>query len=147
MKLHTQPPYHLTLKSNGCLILISALSPFHLVVASKHSLGTTTDDQDAGKADAADPLADEVSALLINDRAATRADKQGKQEKKGTLQQAEANGEQEARAHAEVGRGWLRRSLKAKGKTEAELARRLWENNFTAVFEVGLLSPAFENGG
>jgi tRNA ligase len=38
---HTAPPYHLTYKSNGCLILISALSPTELLVASKHSLGTS----------------------------------------------------------------------------------------------------------
>jgi len=38
---HSSPPYDLTYKSNGCLILISALSPSELMVSSKHSLGTT----------------------------------------------------------------------------------------------------------
>ncbi|KAF8257890.1 RNA ligase-domain-containing protein [Lactarius quietus] len=36
---HTKPPYTLTLKSNGCIIFIAALSPSKLLVTSKHSLG------------------------------------------------------------------------------------------------------------
>ncbi|GAA6023899.1 hypothetical protein JCM11491_002687 [Sporobolomyces phaffii] len=32
-------PYELTTKSNGCIILIAALSPTHLIVTSKHSIG------------------------------------------------------------------------------------------------------------
>ncbi|KAF8893696.1 RNA ligase-domain-containing protein [Gymnopilus junonius] len=37
---HTAPPYVLTLKSNGCIIFIAALTPEKLVITSKHSLGT-----------------------------------------------------------------------------------------------------------
>ncbi|KAI0064052.1 RNA ligase [Artomyces pyxidatus] len=36
---HTNAPYTLTLKSNGCIIFIAALSPSKLLVTSKHSLG------------------------------------------------------------------------------------------------------------
>ncbi|KAL4252700.1 tRNA ligase [Abortiporus biennis] len=36
---HTKPPYVLTLKSNGCIIFIGALTPDKLLVTSKHSLG------------------------------------------------------------------------------------------------------------
>ncbi|KAJ3493588.1 hypothetical protein NLJ89_g10983 [Agrocybe chaxingu] len=36
---HTAPPYTLSLKSNGCIIFIAALTPTKLVVTSKHSLG------------------------------------------------------------------------------------------------------------
>lgn len=36
---HTSPPYTLTLKSNGCIIFIGALTPDKLLVTSKHSLG------------------------------------------------------------------------------------------------------------
>ncbi|CCA68348.1 related to TRL1-tRNA ligase [Serendipita indica DSM 11827] len=36
---HTTAPYTLTLKSNGCIIFIAALSPDKLLVTSKHSLG------------------------------------------------------------------------------------------------------------
>ncbi|EJD05579.1 uncharacterized protein FOMMEDRAFT_78648 [Fomitiporia mediterranea MF3/22] len=36
---HTTPPYVMTLKSNGCIIFISALSNTKLLVTSKHSLG------------------------------------------------------------------------------------------------------------
>ncbi|GAA5866757.1 hypothetical protein JCM1840_004254 [Sporobolomyces johnsonii] len=32
-------PYELTTKSNGCIILIAALTPQHIVVTSKHSIG------------------------------------------------------------------------------------------------------------
>ncbi|OBZ77669.1 tRNA ligase 1 [Grifola frondosa] len=34
-----RPPYTLTLKSNGCIIFIAALTPSKLLVTSKHSLG------------------------------------------------------------------------------------------------------------
>ncbi|TFY66796.1 hypothetical protein EVG20_g4297 [Dentipellis fragilis] len=39
LEAHTKPPYALTLKSNGCIILIAALTPTKLLVTSKHSLG------------------------------------------------------------------------------------------------------------
>ncbi|OCF45932.1 hypothetical protein I317_00019 [Kwoniella heveanensis CBS 569] len=103
MKMHTEPPYHLTLKSNGCLILISALSPQHLIVASKHSLGTTTE---------------------------------------GTENQAEKAEHEEAKAHAAVGREWVKKTLIASGKTEVDLAKRLWDGNMTAVLE--LCDDSFE---
>lgn len=35
----TAPPYYLTLKSNGCIILIAAISPTQLLVTSKHAIG------------------------------------------------------------------------------------------------------------
>lgn len=35
----TTAPYYLTLKSNGCLILIAALTPTSLLVTSKHAIG------------------------------------------------------------------------------------------------------------
>ncbi|KAG9120006.1 hypothetical protein FRC07_004682, partial [Ceratobasidium sp. 392] len=37
--VHTTSPYVLTLKSNGCIIFMSALSPTEIIVTSKHSLG------------------------------------------------------------------------------------------------------------
>jgi tRNA ligase len=113
MEQYTQAPYHLTLKSNGCLILISALSPTELVVASKHSLGTTTETEETANA------VDNANAPeTAGEKALERQD----------------------RAHAEVGREWLKRTLQRSGKTEAELARRLWDENLTAVLEV-CLSP------
>ncbi len=39
LEAHTKPPYTLTLKSNGCIIFIAALSPSQLLITSKHSLG------------------------------------------------------------------------------------------------------------
>ena len=39
LEAHTKPPYTLTLKSNGCIIFVAALSPTNLLVSSKHSLG------------------------------------------------------------------------------------------------------------
>ncbi|WVQ80680.1 hypothetical protein IAT38_002785 [Cryptococcus sp. DSM 104549] len=222
MKANTAPPYHLTLKSNGCLILISALSPTHLVVASKHSLGTTTEDKaesskkgsggKAAKADEGqkvvpgasgsgdgpapaaepapapapepaqqeDPAKDptdsltDATALLSLSPPATGSPEMSKKEKKRAAkkqekelkkqqhkeleaiegrnkaerraklaQQAEENQEhQEAQAHAEVGRRWVRRTLEKVGKTEADLARRLWDGNMTAVLE--LCDDSFE---
>ena len=39
-------------------------------------------------------------------------------------------------SHAEAGEVWLRKYLENKGKTEADLAARLWDSNLTAVAEV-----------
>ncbi|KAL5521724.1 TRL1 [Sanghuangporus sanghuang] len=39
LEKHTAPPYVMTLKSNGCIIFIAALTPSKLLVTSKHSLG------------------------------------------------------------------------------------------------------------
>jgi len=47
---YTKGPYHLTLKSNGCIIFIAALSPTKLVVTSKHSLGRSLNDGTASHA-------------------------------------------------------------------------------------------------
>ncbi|KAF7299196.1 tRNA ligase [Mycena indigotica] len=41
IEAHTAAPYTLSLKSNGCIIFIAALSPDKLLVTSKHSLGPT----------------------------------------------------------------------------------------------------------
>ncbi|KAJ3017665.1 hypothetical protein NUW54_g533 [Trametes sanguinea] len=82
LESHTAPPYTLTLKSNGCIIFIAALTPTKLLVTSKHSLGPSP----------------------------------------------AATGE----SHAQVGERWLRTHLAASGKTEEELARTLWEKNWTA---------------
>lgn len=122
MAEHTQGPYHITLKSNGCLILISALTPEHLMVSSKHSLGTTTEGQEpASLEDKA--IGNGINAMSLSD--------------------AGANGQVAgAKVHAEEGRKWLRRTLQKSGKTEAELAGRLWAQNLTAVLE--LCDDSFE---
>jgi len=39
LKEHTAPPYTLSLKSNGCIIFIAALTPSKLLITSKHSIG------------------------------------------------------------------------------------------------------------
>ena len=41
--------------------------------------------------------------------------------------------------HAQKGEEWLDKSLTSKGKRRQDLAKVLWENNWTAVAEVGLL--------
>jgi tRNA ligase len=85
LEVHTKPPYTLTLKSNGCIIFIAALSPSQILITSKHSLGPV----------------------------------QGVSE-----------------SHAQAGERWLRRHLEQAGKTTEELAKVLWEKNWTAVAEV-----------
>jgi tRNA ligase len=112
------------LKSNGCLILISALSPKHLVVASKHSLGTTTENQTESKDKVEGALVDGVASLSVKD---------DKGKGKG---KAEDDEHLEAKQHAEVGRIWLRRTLQRSGKTEEDLAKQLWDRGLTAVLEV-----------
>ncbi|KAF8632510.1 hypothetical protein AX15_001843 [Amanita polypyramis BW_CC] len=91
LESHTRPPYVLSLKSNGCIIFIGALTPSKLLVTSKHSIG---------------PVAGQ------------------------------------ARSHAQVGETWLRRYIERKGRTEADLAKQLWDNNWTAVAE--LCDDSFE---
>jgi tRNA splicing ligase len=88
LEAHTKPPYTLTLKSNGCIIFIAALSPSQIIITSKHSLG---------------PI-------------------QGVSE-----------------SHAQAGERWLRRHLGQVGRTTEELAKVLWEKNWTAVAEVSHL--------
>ncbi|KAG6895054.1 hypothetical protein C0992_003348 [Termitomyces sp. T32_za158] len=91
LESHTASPYTLSLKSNGCIIFIAALTPSKLLVTSKHSLGS-------------------ISGVKLS--------------------------------HAEAGEAWLRKYLAQKGRTEEDLAKRLWENNWTAVAE--LCDDSFE---
>ncbi|KAI0674682.1 RNA ligase-domain-containing protein [Trametes maxima] len=92
LESHTAAPYTLTLKSNGCIIFIAALTPTKLIVTSKHSLGT-------------------VPGVA-------------------------------SESHAQVGERWLRKHLADCGKTEEDLARTLWDKNWTAVAE--LCDDSFE---
>jgi tRNA ligase len=207
MNRHTAPPYRLTLKSNGCLILISALSPSHLLVASKHSLGTTIEEpvkKVDKEVDIVDDLAQlsldggaerpqsrpeddqptrcpaqtsvmtdvpidtnllvdlmeqkgnqttasqEVNASKPKEKSKNQTKKDAKARKKAQMKEEDQAGrslaisavgvnidpEREAEAHAEIGRQWVRRTLRTTGKTEADLARKLWDGNLTAVLEV-----------
>lgn len=141
MQTHTQPPYRLTLKSNGCLILIAALSPTQLVVTSKHSLGTTTEAERVEMPETVDSLiVDGLEGVSLNNAPLTRKGPRGngKTAMNGHAEKGEEEDEEkkEAQAHAEVGRRWLRNTLQATEKTEAGLARKLWEGNLTAVLEV-----------
>lgn len=85
LEAHTKPPYILTLKSNGCIIFIAALSQSQILVTSKHSIG---------------PI-------------------QGVPE-----------------SHAQAGERWLQHHLGQVGKSTEQLAKVLWERNWTAVAEV-----------
>ncbi|KZT66611.1 hypothetical protein DAEQUDRAFT_752049 [Daedalea quercina L-15889] len=91
LESHTRAPYTLTLKSNGCIIFIAALTPTKLVVTSKHALGPFGYGPES---------------------------------------------------HAQVGERWLRKHLADAGKTEEQLARVLWDKNWTAVAE--LCDDSFE---
>ncbi|KAG7092787.1 hypothetical protein E1B28_009109 [Marasmius oreades] len=88
---HTAAPYTLSLKSNGCIIFIGALTPSKLLITSKHSVGPV-----------------------------------GGVEK----------------SHAQAGEEWLRKYFTLKGKSEEEFAKKLWDNNWTAVAE--LCDDSFE---
>ncbi|KAH8089916.1 RNA ligase-domain-containing protein [Cristinia sonorae] len=95
LEQHTSPPYTLTLKSNGCIIFIAALTPEKVLVTSKHSLGPSS-----------------------------------------------GSGQDQTESHAQVGERWLRKHLADAGKTEAQLAKVLWDKNWTAVAE--LCDDSFE---
>ncbi|KDQ53731.1 hypothetical protein JAAARDRAFT_182862 [Jaapia argillacea MUCL 33604] len=85
LEAHTAPPYTLTMKSNGCIIFIAALTSTKLVITSKHSLGQV-----------------------------------------GNSPQS----------HAQRGEWWLQQQFEKLGKTEADLAGVLWEENWTAIAEL-----------
>ncbi|TRM62270.1 RNA ligase-domain-containing protein [Schizophyllum amplum] len=92
LESHTSAPYTLSLKSNGCIIFIAALTQDKLLVTSKHAIGSVKDE--------------------------------GEEEDKPT------------RSHAEAGEQWLRKYLFQKKRTEADLAKVLWDKNWTAVAEL-----------
>lgn len=113
----TAPPYHLTLKSNGCLILIAALTPDTLLVTSKHAVGQSKSGEtamasDKGKEVAAESEDSQANGGLVDD-----------------------NG-QRITSHALVGELWLDRGLRRVGLTRKDLAQRLWNENWTLVAEV-----------
>ncbi|KAH8831120.1 RNA ligase-domain-containing protein [Flagelloscypha sp. PMI_526] len=83
----------MSLKSNGCIIFIGALTPDRLLITSKHSLGS-------------------------------------------------GGGQGGNISHSSAGERWLRRYLTEKRKTEAEMARVLWNKNWTAIAE--LCDDSFE---
>ena len=96
LEANTAAPYILSLKSNGCIIFIAALSPTQLIVTSKHSMG------------AVDPSVQSQSM-----------------------------------SHAQAGESWLRKYLAKIGKEEKDMAKELWEKNWTAIAEVCSLSSFF----
>lgn len=94
----TAAPYELTHKSNGCIILIAAIDPTHLLVTSKHSIGKTLKPHEDGRVE---------------------------------------------QSHSERGEYWLNLHLQNVGKTRTELAQTLFEQDLTAVAEVGSFSTSF----
>lgn len=84
------------------------------MVASKHSLGTTTENMDGVEA-----IAAQLEGVDVNGG-----------------QASEGLGNLAGRPHAEAGREWVRRTLKRSGRSSEELAKRLWDENITAVLEV-----------
>jgi tRNA ligase len=52
-------------------------------------------------------------------------------------QRATGHGDSDVPAHAEMGRRWLKKTLRKVGRTERDLAKALWDRNLTAVTEVG----------
>ena len=54
LEARTTAPYTLSLKSNGCIIFIGALTPSKLLVTSKHSLGNTPNDDELSHAKVGD---------------------------------------------------------------------------------------------
>ncbi|KAJ7190776.1 RNA ligase-domain-containing protein [Mycena pura] len=52
LEQHTSPPYNLSLKSNGCIIFIAALTPDKLLITSKHSVGPASGEKKLSHADA-----------------------------------------------------------------------------------------------
>ncbi|KAK7469244.1 tRNA ligase [Stygiomarasmius scandens] len=112
LKTHTVAPYILSLKSNGCIIFIAALTPEKLLITSKHAIG---------------PVRSKDNSKV-------------EQEEHGDEEGADSNSE--GLTHAEVGEVWLRRYLKAKGRSEMDFAKVLWDNNWTAIAE--LCDDSFE---
>ncbi|KZT54865.1 hypothetical protein CALCODRAFT_499280 [Calocera cornea HHB12733] len=124
LAMNTKGPYELTLKSNGCLILVAALTPSRLLVTSKHSLGTRTRKEAPADGSAVGEATSEAEVIDEDDNTSGHP---------GAPPQV---------SHAERGEDWLFTHLKQVGKTEADLAKVLWERNVTAVAE--LCDDSFE---
>lgn len=84
------------MKSNGCIILIAALSPTQILVTSKHSIGSNINVTTTGGV-----------------------------------------------SHSERGEYWLEIHLSRVGKTKADLAKKLWDEEWTAVAEVSKKNQFF----
>ncbi|KAJ7151347.1 RNA ligase-domain-containing protein [Mycena crocata] len=52
LEKHTVAPYTLSLKSNGCIIFIAALTPKKILITSKHSVGPSKNAEKSSHADA-----------------------------------------------------------------------------------------------
>lgn len=115
---HTEGPYDLTLKENGCIIFIAAISESEIVVTSKHSLGLC---QRAGT------TGSPAAATAPDDHQESGAGKV----------------RSEKEIHARVGERWLERHLRDAGRTKADLAKILFSMNLTAVAEVICSSKSF----
>ncbi|THU87039.1 hypothetical protein K435DRAFT_867675 [Dendrothele bispora CBS 962.96] len=118
LKMYTVAPYTLSLKSNGCIIFIAALTHEKLLVTSKHAIGPVRSNRAASvevQKDVQEENDDEEGSAATSDTGLT---------------------------HAGTGEAWLRKYLKNKGKTEKDFAKVLWENNWTAIAE--LCDDSFE---
>ncbi|KAF5369444.1 hypothetical protein D9758_002719 [Tetrapyrgos nigripes] len=116
LEAHTVAPYILSLKSNGCIIFIGALTPSKLLITSKHAIGSVKDQNG-------------------NDQENQAEEDEGDGQEEGVV----APG---TKSHADAGEAWVRKYLKTKGKTEADFAKVLWDNNWTAIAE--LCDDSFE---
>ena len=128
IKRYSSPPYLLTFKENGCIIFISALTPTSVVVTSKHSLGKrpATVDSDPSHEDDDEALGASMASMVIDDGGGSST----AVEKASDV------------SHAEKGSEWLDIHLARVGRTRRQLAKRLWERDETAAFE--LCDDSFE---
>lgn len=127
---HTTGPYYLTLKTNGCIIFISALSPSTLLITSKHAIGSHKTSPPANdEQNGYDSEPDDHAEEDLTTEAASSS-------RKSTF---------DGLTHAGVGSYWLSRhlsTLSAPFDSRAALAKELWDSNVTAVAE--LTDDAFE---
>lgn len=65
-----------------------------------------------------------------------KVDADAAKQQRGTTGQADSD----VPAHAEMGRRWLKKTLRKVGKTERDLAKALWDRNLTAVTEVSVFA-------
>jgi hypothetical protein len=113
------------------------------VVASKHSLGTTTESEETQSVDVFAKVEEDLGKLSFSEKKSDKKSKgkqkNGKEDKPEHEDREDEEGQ--SRQHAEVGREWLHRTLRKSGKTEADLASVLWQKNMTAVLEVSCQRP------
>lgn len=139
---YTQGPYFLTLKTNGCIIFISALTPSQLLITSKHAIGSARTGNLDLSSEYDGPGVDASEAAEEGPEAEEESPAEEEAIASGMPSENDRKSAFEKLTHAGVGEFWLDKHLSSRGLSRADLAKELWDAKVTAVAE--LTDDSFE---